>query len=204
RRVEITRDLGKLEAVRGGEREHDVVFGRGGLELEIELAAEALAQREPPGAVDAAAVGRVDDELHAADGIEEALEHDGVEGGQAAERGISGGEIINQLRGGRSREPDLGFEPSACCFARRIRVQARGDFLAQPRYRLRQLRAPPWRLAEPERDGRRLAMRVLDPHGAALDPDDAVGVVAGLENIPGEALDREILVDAADDLAFGL
>ncbi len=44
--MEIARDFGKIEAVRGGEREDDVVLGRRGLELEVELAAEALAQRQ--------------------------------------------------------------------------------------------------------------------------------------------------------------
>ena len=43
------------EAVRRPEREHDAVLERGGLELEVELAAEALAQRESPGPVDARA-----------------------------------------------------------------------------------------------------------------------------------------------------
>ena len=56
----------------------DAVFRRRRLQLEIELAAEALAQREPPRAIDAAAERRVDHELHAARFIEEALEHDGV------------------------------------------------------------------------------------------------------------------------------
>ena len=41
------RHLGEIEAVRGGERQHDIVFSRRSLQLEIELAAEALAEREP-------------------------------------------------------------------------------------------------------------------------------------------------------------
>src|SRR6185437_14871898 len=49
--------------------------GRRGLQLEVERAAEALAQRQPPGAVHPAAEGRVDDELHAARLVEEALEN---------------------------------------------------------------------------------------------------------------------------------
>ena len=134
RGIEIARHLGQLEAVRGGEREHDVVFGRRGLELEVELAAEALAQRKTPGAVDATAVRRMDDELHATDRIEEALEHDGIEGRQTAERRVAGGEIIDELRGGRGRQPDLGFEPSARGLAGGIVAEARGDFLAQARY----------------------------------------------------------------------
>ena len=54
---------------------HDAVVRGGGLQLEIEGAAEALAQRQAPGAVDARAEGRVEDELHAAGFVEEALGH---------------------------------------------------------------------------------------------------------------------------------
>ncbi len=55
------------------QRQHDRILGRRGLQLEIERAAEALAQREAPGAVDAAAERRMDDQLHAAGFVEEAL-----------------------------------------------------------------------------------------------------------------------------------
>ena len=98
-RVEIARHLHQLEAVGGGERQHDAVLGGRRLQLEIELAAEALAQRQPPGPVDAAAVGRMHDELHAAGLVEEALQHDGLLRGQAAERALGRGEILDQLKG---------------------------------------------------------------------------------------------------------
>ena len=66
---------------------HDIVLGRRRLQLEIEPAAEPLAQRQAPGAVEAAAVGRMDDQLHAADRVEEALEHQRVGVGSTPERG---------------------------------------------------------------------------------------------------------------------
>ena len=47
-------------------------------------------------------------------------------------------------------------------------------------------------------------MRVLDAHDAALDALDPVGRVAELEDVAGEALDREILVHRADELVFRL
>ncbi len=56
------------------------------------------------------------------------------------------------------------------------------------------------RLAEPERNARRRALRVLDPHRAALDAQDALRRVAELEDVAGQALDREVLVDRADHL----
>jgi hypothetical protein len=93
-RMKITGNLGELKAVRRRERQHDIVLGRGSLELEVELAAEALAQRQPPGAVDATAERGMDDELHAACFVKEALQHDSVLGRQAAERGGAGGEIF--------------------------------------------------------------------------------------------------------------
>ena len=112
RRMQVARHLGQLEAVRRGERQHDVVLGRRRLQLEVELAAEALAQRQPPGAVEAAAVGRMDDQLHAARLVEEALEHERVLRRQAAERRVRRGQVVDQLGGGRLVEPDLLDQPA--------------------------------------------------------------------------------------------
>ena len=53
--IQVARDFLEREAVRGRQRQDDRVLGRGRLQLEIELAAEALAQRQAPGAIDAAA-----------------------------------------------------------------------------------------------------------------------------------------------------
>ena len=99
--LQVARHLAELEAVRGGERQHDVVLGRRRLQLEVELAAEALAQRQPPGAVDAAAIGRVDHQLHAAGLVEEAFEHDRVLRRQAAERRMAGAQVLDELLGRR-------------------------------------------------------------------------------------------------------
>ena len=78
RRMQVMGDVDQREAVAGRQRQHDRVLGRRGLQLEIELAAEALAQRQAPGAVDAAAEGRVDHQLRAAGLVEEALDHERV------------------------------------------------------------------------------------------------------------------------------
>ena len=64
------------ERVLLAERDHDAVIGGGGLQLEVERPAEALAQRQSPGAIDARAERSVDDELHAAAFVEEALGDD--------------------------------------------------------------------------------------------------------------------------------
>ncbi|CAJ3327660.1 Uncharacterised protein [Burkholderia pseudomallei] len=84
--------------------------------------------------------------------------------------------------------------------AREQRVEPR----AQPRDARRQLVAARGRLAEPERDVRRLPVRILDAHAPRLDPDDPVRLVAELEHVAREAFDREILVDGADVHALRL
>ncbi len=52
--------------MRLAQRQHDGVVGRRRLQLEVELRAEPLAQRQTPGAVETAAERRMDDQLHAA------------------------------------------------------------------------------------------------------------------------------------------
>ena len=71
---EVARDLVEREAVHRAERDHDRVLERRGLELEVESAAEALAQRESPRAVHARAERRVDHEMRVAGLVEEPLE----------------------------------------------------------------------------------------------------------------------------------
>ncbi len=58
------------------ERQQDRLFGCCRFQLETKSAAEAFAQRETPGAVDARAERRMNDELHAAAVIEETLGDD--------------------------------------------------------------------------------------------------------------------------------
>src|SRR3954470_15953703 len=78
------------------------------------------------------------------------------------------------------------------------------DLAAEARYRLRQLVSAAGRFAQPERNAWRLAVRILDPHHAALHALDAVGIVAELEDVALQALDRKILVHGADDVVLGL
>ena len=86
-----------------------------------------------------------------------------------------GGEIFDELL---ARRPRRGRPPPCSqldgALAARIGRDALRDLGAQPRHRRRQLVGAARRLAEPERDGRRLPVRVLHAHDAALDPQDAV------------------------------
>jgi hypothetical protein len=155
----------------------------------------------------------MDHELHAAGRVEEALEDDRLLRRQDAERGAGRGEILEELLGRRTDDADLVLEPVENPPLPAVRglpfppaggrgFQFFSDLAAQARHRDRQLVAPPRRLAEPERDVRHLAFGIGDPDRAALDAQDAIGVVAELEDVAGKALDREILVDRADRLVF--
>ena len=69
---------------------------------------------------------------------------------------------------------------------------------------MRELVAASRRLAQPERHGRRHPLRVLHANDAALDSPDPVALVAELKDVPREALDREVLVQGADEMILGL
>ena len=79
------------------QRDDDAVVGGGGLQLEVEGAAEAFAQREAPGAVDARSEGRVQDQLHAARFVEEAFGDDRMRRRHGAERCRAGLQIGDGL-----------------------------------------------------------------------------------------------------------
>src|SRR5262245_36684279 len=122
--MEIARDVAKREAVSRSQRQDDVVFSGRCLKFEVELAAEALTQRQAPGAIDTAAVRRMDHELHSAGLIEEALEDEGVLLRQATESAIRCPQILDQLLAGRSGKSKILHQPSQCAFALRIEVEA--------------------------------------------------------------------------------
>ncbi len=200
RRMQVARDLSQLKAVRRRQRQHDVVLGRRCLQLKIELSAEALAQCEAPRAVDAAAERRVDDELHAAGFIEEPLEHDLVLRRQGAKRRVARAQVVDDLSGGRLGETEPIDQPAQGARSGRVGLQTARDLGPKSRDGGGQLIAPAWRLAQPERQGRRRAMGVLDADDAALDAQDAIGGIAELEDVACRALDGEVFIDGADDL----
>ncbi len=81
----------------GPQREHHrVVVGRR-LELEVERDAEALAQCQAEGAVDASAERCVQDELRSFAVVEATFHHNALTGGQVAERRQSGGTVGHHL-----------------------------------------------------------------------------------------------------------
>ena len=61
-----------------------------------------------------------------------------------------------------------------------------------------------WRLAEPEGDAWGLPLGVRDAHLALLHPEDAIGRIAQLEDVPGQAFKGEILVQRPHGTALQL
>ena len=110
-RLQEVEDVAEREAVLLGQRDVEAVVGGGGLQLEIEAAAEALAQRQSPGFVDAAAEGRVDDELHAAAFVEEALGDDASWVGTSVEHRAAGDDVLDQLFRAGIVEPAFVLQP---------------------------------------------------------------------------------------------
>src|SRR5712664_646502 len=116
-------DVSERKTVLLAKRNIQAVVRGGGLQLEIERAAETLAQRKSPGFVDAAAEGRVDDQLHAATFIEEALGDHRCLRGHRAQDGTSGGDVFGGLLSAGWIETTLGLEPIHClCQSRAVAV----------------------------------------------------------------------------------
>ena len=195
-RFEVGEDRVEREGVAVGQRDHDAVVGGRGLKLEVEVDAEAFAQRQPPGAVDASAEGRVQHQLHAPGLVEEPFGDDTVHGGHAAEHGAGLVHVGDDLFGARRPDPGFALKPPAGRFplGRPLR-----DGLPHVRHRARQLQRASRRLPQPERYGRRRAVGVLHPHLARRHPLDAPRGVAEQEDVARQALDGEVLVDLAHE-----
>ncbi len=177
RRMQVLLYAGQLEAMRRSQREQDFVVRRGSLQLEIELAAKALAQREPPGPVDAAAKWRMDDELHATGFVKETFEDQGVLRRQTAQGRMARGKIFNEFLRGRLGQTNFPAKPVQGAHPGAIAQQQRGNLRSQPGDRLRQLIRASRRFAKPEWNGGRRAMRIGDADGAALDAQDTIGLI---------------------------
>ncbi len=96
-RLKEVEDVGERKAVLLGKRDVDAVIGGRGLQLKVEAAAETLAQGQAPSAVDARAKGRVDDKLHAAALVKEALGDDAALRRHRSENGAALGDVFRNL-----------------------------------------------------------------------------------------------------------
>ena len=141
----------------------------------------------------------MDDQLHRAGFIEEAFHAQRALRGQEAERDLRFTQVFGQFACGAFIQPRLAAQPSSRCFDAAF-VQRAGHRFAQPRNTEGKLLAAPRRLADPERNRRRRALRILHAQLAGgFDLQDAIRGIAQLEHIARKAFDREILVYGADD-----
>ena len=157
---------------------------------------EALAQGEPPGAVDARAEGGVHDEMLVAGFVEEALEDDIRVRGDDAERHVRGVHVVEELRGAERIE--------AAGFVQHLRRgldvgRAGGDVAPQGAHFGRELDGAARRLAQPEGDRGRRALGVLHAHGPGFDALEAPRRRPEQEDVAGHALDGPVLVDGPDE-----
>jgi hypothetical protein len=98
----------------------------------------------------------------------------------------------------------LGDKPAKRIFPAPILIEPRVQLAAEPGHGLREFVAASRRFAEPEWDGGRHAMGVLDAHDPPFNAQDSIGGVAQLEDVSSHAFDSEVFVHSADDLAFRL
>ena len=189
------------KAVLRTQREQYAFVGRRSLQLEVERAAEALAQRQPEGAVLPRAERRVDDHLHPTSLVEEPLGDQRALRRERAQRGLARRQVAHDLFRAFRRNAALRNQPRHGL--RRV-GQKRLQLFAQRRHFQRQLRRAPRRLSVPERHRGRRAVRILHPHAASLDAPDAPALVAEQEDVAGHALDGPVLVHLPDGDAFRL
>ena len=91
------KNVSERKTVLLAERDIQPIVSSRGLQLEIERAAKTLAQRQPPGFVDARAKWGVDDQLHAAALVEKAFGDDGGLRGNSAEHRASSDDVFDGL-----------------------------------------------------------------------------------------------------------
>ncbi len=196
RRAQHQKHIAERKRVLLDQRDADAVIRRRGLQLAIEAHAKALAQRQSPGAIDPPAPGRMEDQLHAAGFVKEALGDNPLLGRHRAEHRECIRDIINDLFRRRLRHGDLLNQP----LRRRGAVRQELHYgLPQIRDRFGQLKSARRRLAHPEWNGRRQALGIVDPNFAGADPANPPGAIAEQKNIAGETFDGKIFVDFPDE-----
>src|SRR5262249_42440166 len=155
-----------------------------------------------PGPVDAGSEGSVDDELHPAALVEEALEDDPGLRRHAPESRAAGEDELPDLERGPSGQGEPAFVLESR--SRGVGIVRPGDVLAETPDRAGELASAARGLAQPEGEAGRLALRIRDPDDSRLHLKDAPRGVSELEDVAAVGLDGPVLVDGADDRPFGL
>ena len=194
-------DVFQREGVLRSQREIDPVVGRGGLQLEVKGPAEALAQGQSPGSIDAAAERRVQNQLRAPGLVKKTLRDDATDRRHAPEHALAFVDVGPALLCGPARESHFFREPPHALLPLR---QTTVDLLAQRRHIRGELGRAGRRFAQPERNRGRLSPRVLHAHAPPFHAAHFPGRVPQQEDVAGKALDGEVLVDAPDIGAVGI
>ncbi len=172
------KDIGQRKAVLLGQRDVQPVVGRRRLQFEVEAAAEALAQRQSPGLVDASAERRVNDQLHAAAFVEEALGDDRLLRRHRAQHSAALQDVFDRLLRAGIVEAALVLEPThgGGHFRMVLRDADRGT--CRPRRSLTCWRSSPRaprvlrcarELRRARREHGRRAVRILHQHASRTD-----------------------------------
>ena len=193
--LDVPEHLLQRERERRSQREVDAVVGGRRLQLEVEGAAYLLAQRHPPGAVDGGPKGRVDHQLHAAGLVEEPLGDDALLGRDHTEDSHSLSDVCDRLLGGIARDARFLNKPALAVAGLDSLVQ----LFAKVGHLVGELGCASGSLAQPEGDGRRGALRILDPDPPTLDAADPPGRVPQQEDVAATALDGEVLVHGSHE-----
>ena len=166
----------------------DAVVGPDGVGLHAEALAHAGGQREPPGGVDAPAVGGEQAQPPVADLVAEALEHDGAIAGQHAGGGELLAQVGDEVAGGALVEVVLALERVRLLLNGPARERADG---------LPQLLGAPDGVALPEGHRAGGAGCGGDDHAVAGDLLDPPGGGAEQERLAGAGLVDHLLVELA-------
>ena len=138
------------------------------------------------------------DQLHAAPFVEEALGNDGAIRRNRAEGGFAGTYVRNDLVRAAGVEPAL---PGQQCDGRFVVTFV--DIDAQLRDFVRQFHGAAESFAVPKRNGRRRAVGIFDADRAGFDAANLPRVGSEQENVAGQTLNGEIFVEGADDVTVG-
>ena len=167
-------------------RHHDALIRCCSLQFEIEGRAESLSQRKSPGLVDPSPERSMQNELHTAALIEEALRDYGCLSGDGAEDRAALRDICNRLFGAPPIQPAVVLEPQHGIFRREL-----ADPFPDHADVGRQFESSRRRFSAPERNRWRRAMRVFHADPAGLDAANLPGGVSEQHDVAGQTLDGE-------------
>src|SRR5579863_717279 len=213
--VQEMKHVGQWKTMLLGQSNIQAIVSSCCLQFEVEAAAEALAQCQSPGFIDASAEGGMNYQLHASTFVKETLGDNGVLGRNVSQNGAALQDVLNRLLGAGVVETALLLQPGDgfrdCGLGlrnanRKDVAQTIADLFAQIGHMEGQLLGAGRSFAAPEGDGGRRTMRVFDQHpaGFAFYAMNAPRSVAEQHDIAGIGFDREVLVHGTNHRAFRL